>query len=253
VLTIATRSKKAISKNDIQVLVSVASGAGTAIENGRLHSNVRRVTILEERERIGMDLHDGIIQSIYGVGLALENARAVLREDPESADNRLLKAMDDLNRTIHDIRNYILDLRPRQLHGESLIEGLGRLVAEFRQNTKLEVVLAGPKEPLSDLQQVNAMALFHICQEALANIAKHANASKITIDLWSTSDRALLEIHDNGDGFDLEKANKTVGHGLANMQTRAANVGGDLDIITAPKEGTTILAWVPRTQTQNAA
>jgi len=253
VLTIATRSKKAISKNDIQVLVSIASGAGTAIENARLHSNVRRVTILEERERIGMDLHDGIIQSIYGVGLALENARAVLREDPESADNRLVKAMDDLNRTIRDIRTYILDLRPRQLRDESLIEGLGRLVAEFRQNTKLEVILAGPKEPLTDLQPVNAMALFHICQEAMANIAKHANASKVTIDLWSTSDRALLEIHDNGDGFNLEKASKTVGHGLANMQTRVANVGGDLDIITAPKEGTTILAWVPRTQTQDAA
>jgi signal transduction histidine kinase len=253
VLTIATRNRKVISKSDIQVLVSVAAGAGTAIENARLHSNVRRVTILEERERIGMDLHDGIIQSIYGVGLALENARAVLRDDPDSADSRLLKAMDDLNRTIRDIRTYILDLRPRQLHGESLIEGLGRLVAEFRQNTKLDVILSGPKEPLADLQQVNAMALFHICQEALANIAKHANAKKVTIDLWSTSDRALLEIHDDGYGFDLEKANKTVGHGLANMQTRAANVGGDLDIITAPKEGTTILAWVPRAQTQNPA
>ena len=253
VLTIATRSKEVISESELQVLVSVAAGAGTAIENARLHSNVRRVTILEERERIGMDLHDGIIQSIYGVGLALENARAVLREDPESADKRLLKAMDDLNRTIRDIRTYILDLRPRQLHGESLIEGLGRLVAEFRQNTKLEVTLAGPKEPLSDLRQVNAMVLFHICQEALANIAKHANASKVTIDLWSTSDRALLEIHDNGDGFDLEKASKTVGHGLANMQTRVANVGGDLDIITARKEGTTILAWVPRAQKQEAA
>ncbi len=253
VLTVATRSKKAISKNDIQVLVSIASGAGTAIENARLHSNVRRVTILEERERIGMDLHDGIIQSIYGVGLALENARSVLREDPESADNRLIKAMDDLNRTIRDIRTYILDLRPRQLRDESLIEGLGRLVAEFRQNTKLEVILAGPKEPISDLQPVNAMALFHICQEAMANIAKHANASKVTVDLWSTTDRALLEIHDNGDGFDLEQANKTVGHGLANMLTRVANVGGDLDIISAPKEGTTILAWVPRAQAQEAA
>ena len=253
VLTIATRGKKLISKEDLQLLVSVASGAGTAIENARLHSNVRRVSVLEERERIGMDLHDGVIQSIYGVGLALENARAVLREDPEAADTRLIKAMDDLNRTIRDIRTYILDLRPRQLHGESLIEGLGRLVAEFRQNTKLEVILAGPKEPLADLQQVNAMALFHICQEALANIAKHANASKVTIDLWSTSDRALLEIHDDGDGFDLEKANKSVGHGLANMQTRVSAVGGDLDIITAPKEGTTILAWVPRSQPQETA
>ena len=253
VLTIATRKKKAISTSELELLVSVAASAGTAIENARLHSNLRRVTILEERERIGMDLHDGIIQSIYGVGLALENARGVLREDPESADNRLQKAMDDLNRTIRDIRNYILDLRPRQLRGESLIEGLGRLVSEFRQNTKIEVSLAGPRDPLSDLLQVNAMALFHICQEALANIAKHANASKVTIDLWSTSDRALLEIQDDGHGFDLEKASKTVGHGLANMQTRVANVGGDLDIISAPGEGTTILAWVPRASAQEAA
>jgi signal transduction histidine kinase len=253
VLTIATRSRKAISKSELQLLVSVAAGAGTAIENARLHSNVRRVTILEERERIGMDLHDGIIQSIYGVGLVLENARLMLREDPQSAEDRLKKATEDLNRTIRDIRNYILDLRPRQLRGESLIEGLGRLISEFRQNTKVEVSLAGPKEHLSDLPQINAMALFHICQEALANIAKHANASKVTIDLWTTSDRALLEVHDDGDGFDLEKANKTVGHGLANMQTRVANVGGDLDIISAPGEGTTILAWVPRAPVQEAA
>jgi two-component system, NarL family, sensor histidine kinase DevS len=253
VLTIATRSRKAISKSELQLLVSVAAGAGTAIENARLHSNVRRVTILEERERIGMDLHDGIIQSIYGVGLVLENARMMLREDPQSAEDRLKKATEDLNRTIRDIRNYILDLSPRQLRGESLIEGLGRLISEFRQNTKVEVSLAGPKEHLSDLPQINAMALFHICQEALANIAKHANASKVTIDLWTTSDRTLLEVHDDGDGFDLEKANKTVGHGLANMQTRVANVGGDLDIISAPGEGTTILAWVPRAPVQEAA
>ena len=112
---------------------------------------------------------------------------------PNAADDRLQKAMEDLNHTIRDIRNYILDLRPRQLQGESLIEGLGRLVSEFRQNTKVEVSLAGPKDPLSDLPQMNAMALFHICQEALANIAKHANASKVTIDLWTTSDRVLLE------------------------------------------------------------
>jgi two-component system sensor histidine kinase DevS len=253
VLTIATRSRKIISKNEIQVLVSVAAGAGTAIENARLHSNVRRVAILEERERFGMDLHDGVIQSIYGVGLALENARLLLREDPQSAENNLKKAMDDLNRTIRDIRNYILDLRPRQLRGESLLEGLNRLISEFRQNTKVEISLAGPKDHLVDLPQINAMALFHICQEALANIAKHANANKVTIDLWTTSDRALLEVHDDGNGFDLEKANKTVGHGLANMQTRVNNVGGDVDIISAPGEGTTILAWVPRIPAGKAA
>ena len=253
VLTLAARGRKAIPKGELQLLASVAASAGTAIENARLHSNVRRVTILEERERIGMDLHDGIIQSIYGVGLMLENIRTMLREDPKAAEERLQKAMEGLNSTIRDIRNYILDLRPRQLHDESLIEGLGRLVSEFRQNTKVEVTLAGPKDHLSDLPRVNAMALFHICQEILANIAKHANANKVTVDLWNTSDRALLEVHDDGKGFDLEKANKTVGHGLANMQTRVTNVGGELDIITSPGEGTTILAWVPRAPVQETA
>lgn len=249
VLTIATRSRKTISKSELQLLVSVASGAGTAIENSRLHSNVRRLAVLEERERIGMDLHDGIIQSIYGVGLTLENARPLLRENPTLAEDRLQKAMEDLNHTIRDIRSYILDLRPRQLQGETLIEGLGRLVSEFRLNTKVEVSLAGPKEPLSDLPQMYAMSLFHICQEALANIAKHAKASKVRIDLWTTSDRVLLEITDDGQGFEFEKTNKNVGHGLANMQTRVENVGGDLDISSASGEGTSILAWVPRLPT----
>ena len=253
VLTIATRNRKAISKSGLQLLMSVAAGAGTAIENAQLHANVRRLAVLEERERIGMDLHDGTIQSIYGVGLALENARMLLRDNPQVAEDRLQKAMEDLNHTIRDIRNYILDLRPRQLHGESLIEGLGRLITEFRQNTKLEVSLAGPKEPLTDLTQVNAMSLFHICQEALANIAKHAKASKVSIDLWATSERILLEVSDDGQGFELDKVNKTVGHGLANMLTRVQNVGGDLDISSAPGEGTSILAWVPRQPDQPIA
>ncbi len=246
VLTIATRSRKTISRSELQLLVSVAAGAGTAIENARLHLNVRRLAILEERERIGMDLHDGTIQSIYGVGLALENARLLLRENPELAEDRLQKAMEDLNHTIRDIRSYILDLRPRQLQGESLVEGLSRLVSEFRQNTKVEVSLAGPKESLADLPQMHAMSLFHICQEALANIAKHAKASSVKIDLWTTSDRVLLEVSDDGQGFEVDKTSKTVGHGLANMQRRVQNVGGDVDITSARGEGTSILAWVPR-------
>ena len=115
------------------------------------------------------------------------------------------------------------------------------------KTTRLDVILAGPKnEYLEDLPQTNAKALFHICQEALANISKHANASKVTIDLWATVERVLLEVADNGNGFDAEKISRTVGHGLANMQTRVAAVGGDIDITSIPGEGTSILAWVPR-------
>jgi two-component system sensor histidine kinase DevS len=253
VLTIATRSRKTISKNELQLMISVAAGAGVAIENARLHYNARRLAVLEERERIGMDLHDGIIQSIYGVGLTLENARDLLDEQPKEAEERLNKAMDGLNRTIRDIRSYILDLKPRQLFGEGLLEGINRLIAEFRQNTKAEVTLTGVKgDYLTDLPQTHAMTLFHICQEALANIAKHAGAQKVNINMWGTSDRVLLEVQDDGRGFDFERTSKTVGHGLANMQTRVSSVGGDLDVSSNHGEGTTILAWVPRAQTPRA-
>jgi signal transduction histidine kinase len=240
--------------DDETVIEMLAAYAGAAIENARLHSNARRLAVLEERERIGMDLHDGIIQSIYSVGLTLENARLLLRENPQYAEDRLQKAMDDLNHTVRDIRSYILDLRPRQWVGESLTEGLQQLITEFRQNTKAEVTLGDPKrDHCDDLPPAHAMVLFRICQEALANIAKHANAKKILIDLRCTSDRVLLEVQDDGRGFEVAIVNKTVGHGLANMQTRVANVGGDLNISSVPGEGTTILAWVPRTETQRVA
>ncbi|MBU4225377.1 MAG: sensor histidine kinase, partial [Chloroflexi bacterium] len=247
VLSLAARSQRPFEENEIQMLISVGAAAGTAIENARLHFNARRVAVLEERERIGMDLHDGVIQSIYGVGMALENARLLMREDIQQADNRIQKAMDDLNRTIRDIRTYILDLRPRDMWDDSLMEGLQRLIAEFQQNAKAEITLAGPKnDHLGDLPQLHAMALFHICQEALANVAKHAHATKVSVDLWVSSDRVLLEIHDDGRGFYVAEINKMVGHGLANMMTRVHNVSGDLDVTSTPGEGTTILAWVPR-------
>ena len=249
VLSLAARSQKPFDEDEIQLLVLVGAAAGTAIENARLHSNARRVAVLEERQRIGMDLHDGVIQSIYGVGMALENARMLMREDIQQADDRIQKAIDDLNSTIRDIRTYILDLRPRDLRDDGLMEGLKRLTAEFQQNTKAEVSLTGPKsDHLGDLPQSHALALFHICQEALANVAKHAQAVKVTVGLWSSSDRILLEIHDDGRGFVVADINKMVGHGLANMLTRVHNVGGDLDVSSAPGEGTTILAWVPRSQ-----
>ena len=201
--------------------------------------------MLEERERIGMDLHDGIIQSIYAVGLTLEHARLLMAESPEKSTPRIEQAIADLNSTIRDIRAYILDLRPRQLYEENLLQGVHRLVAEFRANTLIDVNLNGKADDFNDLPDSQALALFHICQEALANIAKHARAARVDVNLWTAADRALLEVSDDGRGFDMKNMRLSIGHGLANMQTRAQNVGGEVDISSEPGEGTTILAWVP--------
>jgi len=232
--------------DDERIIQMLAAYAAAAIQNARLHENSRRLAILEERERIGMDLHDGIIQSIYGVGLSLESAFHALNDDPQDAKERLQHAMDGLNQAIRDIRSYILDLRPRKMGDEGLIVGLKRLAAEFRANTLAETIFTVVESEVNDLPEPHAMALFHICQEALANIAKHAEAKNVQISLWTTEDRMLMEISDDGNGFDMQKMNRTLGHGLANMQTRAHTVGGEVDISSVLNEGSTILVWVPR-------
>ncbi|MBI5351013.1 MAG: GAF domain-containing sensor histidine kinase [Chloroflexi bacterium] len=246
VMSVATRAMDPFDERSIQLLTAVGTWAGLAIENARLHSNARRLAVLEERDRIGMDLHDGIIQSIYGVGLALEGARLTLEEDPRSAKEQIHQSIDGLNQAIRDIRAYILDLRPRQLGNEGLMAGIKRLIAEYRAHTFSEVLFTGVDSDLKDLPQTQSLTLFHICQEALANAAKHAKAKNVQVVLWSTNDRALLEIKDDGKGFDIDKMQASIGHGLANMQTRAHAVGGDIDISSVSGEGTTILVWVPR-------
>ncbi len=245
VLCLASCHPRPLDELEMQFLATIGSWVGTAIESVRLNLQGRRLAVLEERERIGMDLHDGIIQSIYAVGLTLEHARLLVKSDPGGMTQRIEQAISDLNDTIRDIRTYILDLRPRQLHNENLMEGIRRLVQEFRVNTLLAVNLQGSDEDLANIPNAQALALFHICQEALANIAKHARARSIDVTLWKTADRFLLEVTDDGQGFDIEKMKLTIGHGLANIQTRARNVGGDVDFSSEPGSGTTILAWVP--------
>jgi signal transduction histidine kinase len=248
VLSIAADQKKPLDAMDQQLLSSIASWVGTTIENARLNIQGRRLAVLEERERIGMDLHDGIIQSIYAVGLTLEHARLLLGDEPGQTRKRINQSIEDLNSTIRDLRAFIMDMRPRQLYEEDLMDGLQRLVNEFRANSLVETTLRGPSEGLEDLPDAHAIALFHICQEALANIAKHAQAKNVEVLVWTTSERVLMEVHDDGVGFDPQKVQLTLGHGISNMQTRARNVGGDLEITSEPGRGTTIMVWMPYLQ-----
>ena len=245
VMSVATRNPEPLDERGLQMLSAVANWAGLAIENARLHQNVKHMAVLEERDRIGMDLHDGIIQSVYGVGLSLENALHTMDEDPDLARMRVKESINGLNQAIRDIRAYILDLRPRQMGDDGLMNGLRRLATEYRANTFSDVSLMGPEKGLEHLPHSSALALFHICQEALANVAKHAAADHVDVNVWLTPERVVMEVSDNGKGFAVEKMSTTIGHGLSNMQTRAHAVGGDVDITSAAGEGTTVLAWVP--------
>jgi two-component system sensor histidine kinase DevS len=253
VMGVASRHQQLLDAREISLLTSIGTWAGTAIENVRLNQQGRRMAVLEERERIGMDLHDGIIQSIYAVGLALDYARMEVETNPDKALVKVEQAIEGLNSTIRDIRTYIMDLRPLQFRGENLMESLQRVIDETRANTNLEIILAGPENGSVILPTTIATALFHICQEAMANIAKHAQAHQAKISLWTTSERVVLEIEDDGSGFDPDKTKLALGHGLANMHTRAQKVGGDIEITSIPGKGTSIMAWIPLNQDGNAA
>ena len=246
VMSVAKRKKEPIDERNIQMLAAVGNWAGLAIENARLHENARRLAILEERDRIGMDLHDGIIQSIYGVGLSLEGALHSINEDPKDAKDKVQRSIEGLNQTIRDLRSYILDLRPRQMGNDGLISGIKRLISEYRANTFAEVQLTEPDYDLNTLTKTQSMTLFHICQEALANAAKHSKAKNVQISLWTTDDRIVLEINDDGNGFEMESISSNIGHGLANIHSRAHSLGGEADISSVLNDGTTILVWIPR-------
>lgn len=232
------------SQEDQEVVELLAAHAAVAIQNARLYAQISRLAVVEERTRIGMDLHDGIIQSIYAVGLTLESARMALQTAPEETDALLGVVIEGLNDTIRDIRNYILDLRPHRFRG-NLEEGLSRLVREFQANAQVPVTLHAETQDMATVPTAVARALFLTTQEALANVARHANAQQVNVHLTRQDGWIELLVKDNGDGFDMAARNYSVGHGLSNMRTRAEDLGGKFNIDSTPTKGTAIQLIVP--------
>jgi len=232
---------------NLQFLSSISSWMATLIQDYRLTLQRKRVAILEERERISMDLHDGVIQSIYGVGLTLEHARILAKADPEKVEEQIQASIDALNATIRDIRSYIMDLKPARLTGENLIQSLRRLGNDFYSNTLVTTVFDPKVETLDQISEDYANAFYMICKEALANITKHAKATQVMITFTEEPDRYVLIVQDNGSGFDPGKGRKPESHGINNMFARAENLGGKLEMTSKPGKGTKLEVWLPKT------
>ena len=232
------------------LLEAVGLSVGTAVENGLLHRKAQRLAVFEERERIGMDLHDGIIQSIYAVGLTLEEGLLDLGEASAATRSKLQRAIDGLNAVIRDIREYIADLRPKRFIFDNLAVGLQMLVREFLMTKPIDAEIDLSEEAGRWLAPVAANDLFHIAQEALSNVARHANASRLKVILAQVGDRVALEVADNGRGFDLAQRPSDGSHGLANMEERARAIRGELTITSEPGKGTRVRVSIPRLRPQ---
>jgi signal transduction histidine kinase len=232
--------------DDQRLIEMLAAHAGIAIENAQLYEAVQTLSVIEERQRIGMDLHDGVIQSIYAVGLTLEVAKADLADgEIDAASSRLNGALDALNTTIRDIRTYILDLRPPELENQDFGAALQRLLREFQANTLMKAELRMEPGTDQDIPIEMRNALFHIAQEALSNAARHSRASRVEVALFRDQQRIVLRLRDNGRGFLLEATQAHLGHGLRNMRDRAVAFGGETRLTSHPGQGTEIVVRVP--------
>jgi len=228
----------------VQVL---ATQAGVAVENARLYeetqraqAEIRRLEVLEERERIAKELHDGVIQSLFAVGMSLQGAAALA--ESEDISRRIDGAVEDIDRAIRDLRNYIFGLRPGILADRQLDQALRELGTEFEERSGVVTAVDVDPTVASELASV-ASDVVQLTREALSNVGRHAEATTCRVSLYRTPDGAVLEVDDDGNGFDPTSA--PTGLGLANLRDRLKSLGGALDIHSLNGEGTTVRATLP--------
>ncbi len=239
------RGAAEFSPADQSLVETFALHAGIAIDNARHHAQAQRLAVADERDRIGRDLHDGIIQSLYAVSLSLEDLPDLMAESPPEAERRIDSAIDALNLAIRDIRNFIYGLRPEAVDGSQVVAGIAALAQETRDGGLLDVV--ADLDPTADpgLSPEEGGELLQLVREVLSNAARHAKARRIEVSLRRTAGGTELVIADDGIGFDPSTARGDAHHGLRNMRVRAESIGGTLAVVSAPGDGTRVEVSLP--------
>jgi signal transduction histidine kinase len=234
------------SADDQALVETFALHAGIAMDNARLHEQLERLAVVDERERISKDLHDGIIQNLYAVGLSLEDVPDLMEADRPDAEARVERAIDSIHLAIQDIRNFIFGLRPGLLEGASLGAGLAALVDEYRHNTMIDLELVLP-DPVPDPSPEATGHLLTIVGESLSNILRHSRSSRASIELQvaPAGGGYVLRIDDNGIGFDPERVGRIGHQGLANTRDRVGRIGATMTLDSGPGTGTHIVIIVP--------
>ena len=234
------------SEEDQALVEMFALHAGIAMDSARLHDQVQRLAIVDERERISRDLHDSAIQAIYAQTLALDDVPELIAEEPEEAARRVDGAIDALHAVIRDIRNFIFGLRPVLPEGGSLADGLQHLATELRRSGGVEVAVSVESGQEVDLPIETVAELLAMTREALSNVARHAAASRAWVRLETEDGEVRLELADDGRGFDAAETSKGGHHGLANMRSRAKTLGARFEIESELGAGTRIIVTLPR-------
>lgn len=242
--------------NSLESLARTSAAQGTALAEERtsrqrveqdLLLNQRRLNqALEEKIRLGRDLHDGVIQSLYAVGLTIESVRSLLPRDPKLADQRLQQCLDGLNRTIREVRDYITGLSPDKLRRMSFAAAVEMQLQELRGGREVGLELVVDDDAAAALKPEQTTEALQVVREAISNALRHGQADLLTLRLHRGEAEVGLLVQDNGRGF-RPAALAGRGHGLDNMHARAGAAGATLRIDSLPGTGTRVVMTFPVT------
>lgn len=249
-LVVASRADHAFTSHHAALALAVANQAAVAIENARLYEQAQILAAVDERQKLARELHDSVSQALYGIALGLHTARIQLDRDPlelpESLDYLLTLAESALD----EMRALIFELRPESLEREGLVAAISKQAAALHARHDIVVRTDLDDEPALPLAA--KQELYRIAQEALQNTIKHARACAVELKLRPDTSEIVLEVRDDGVGFDPLASYP--GHlGLRSMRERAVNLGGTLDIASAPGQGTRLIARIPSAPPPEAA
>lgn len=232
----------AVENQSIRRRDALAQLTATRLE---LADTARRAGVLEERERLSRDLHDTVAQSLASIVTHLEAADEALDGRPTDARRHLGVARDSARNGLDEARRAVAALRPDLLEDHPLREALERRADRWSAATGIVAVVRTTEEPVP-LHPESETVLLRAAEEALANVAKHARATRVTLTLSWLGDAVSLDVDDDGVGFDtLPRPRESGGFGLLGLRERLSAVGGRLEVESAPGEGTTVMAQVP--------
>jgi two-component system NarL family sensor kinase len=241
VINLATRGWRRLTKQELDLLTTIADQVGVAIERARFSEQSVEVARADERSRMARDIHDTLAQGLTAVALQIEAGLSHLGGKHE-ARRPLNRALDVARSSLDEARRSVRALSPSSLEKGSLAEALAALSRGFTADTGVRI--------RADLAEVGALPadveteLFRIAGEALTNVRKHTKAREASLQLSVVKGRLQLKVSDSGAGFHPRRARRH-GFGLIGIEERARRIGGRATIRSAPGRGTTILVTVP--------
>jgi signal transduction histidine kinase len=241
-LVLTSKEKHAFTRHHATLTLAIANQAAIAIENARLYAQAQEVAAVEERQKLARELHDSVSQALYGIALGLHSARLLLDRNPRELSEWLDYLLSLAQAAQAEMRALIFELRPESLETEGLVSALTKQAAMLQARHEIAVSTELCDEP--DLPLRAKQELYRIAQEAMHNTVKHAYAGQVVLRLQKTGEEVVLEVRDDGAGFDT--AASFPGHlGLHSMRERVAKLGGTFQIESTPGVGTRIRVRTP--------